>query len=88
MKIRTGPTNEPTKKVNYFGVEVSIPVNADYLACDADGQLYAYMDEKPETLFYSKEWDNGEVSDVSGPICIMDLEEMDWKETLMEMKDD
>ena len=34
-----------TKTVDYFGVELEVPVSTTHLACDADGELFAYEDE-------------------------------------------
>jgi hypothetical protein len=71
-----------TKKINYFGVELC--VNRDrYLATDENGCLYSHND-KPEPRLGYDWWESG---GGSSRICLMDLEGMDWKDTLIDLEE-
>lgn len=69
------------KKVNYFGFDVIVPSNTRWLAVDRDSELCSHGSEKPIVGFCS--WYNAR--DEHNVICQVDLEGMDWKDTLMDI---
>ena len=42
-------TNDALKIINYFGIELSVPSDAKFIATDDDGQMYTF-DEKPKLV--------------------------------------
>ena len=46
MKLENFNTR-PLREVEYFGVNISIPADHEWVATDADGEIYSYSD-KPE----------------------------------------
>jgi len=69
------------KKINYFGIELYIYHEVEYLTTDQDGEVTAHYD-KPVCCHELYYWH----SENEWHICNVDLEGMDWKETLMELK--
>jgi hypothetical protein len=69
------------KQVNYHGINVIVPDEQGRLAIDKDEMLYWYSDEPVA---------DGDVWVTSHGmfcyICKVDLEGMDWKDSLMEVK--
>lgn len=70
------------KKVNYFGLELVVEKEAKFLATDENGGVYSFTKETEinkdnESVWYGKgtEW-----------IAEVDLEGLDWRETLVELK--
>jgi hypothetical protein len=71
----------PQKTVNYFGIYLIVPDEKGWLTTDSDGSVYWY-DTKPVKDGY--EWGGDYGSMIF--ICKVDLEGMDWKNSLMEVK--
>ncbi len=67
-------------KINYFGIELYVYHEMEFIATDSDGEVRAHYDEP--TTDQSIFWGSRSCSHV----CNVDLEGMDWKETLMEIK--
>ena len=76
-----------TKDVDFFGHILTVPNWVDYLAADSDGKVWGYeihaplMNRdnskwEPDDLFYDYQFD--EMADV-------DLEGMDWTQTLVKL---
>lgn len=87
MKIKTNYPMNNYKIVNYFGLDFTVNENTNYLAVDANGYLYSYQlknDNKPEVDNDSSMWvmEDGKYDFV----CEVDLEGLDWKDTLVEIK--
>lgn len=75
-----------TKPVKYFGLYLNVPYTANYIATDEDGMVWCY-DNKPEiNKFYSDCWTYRGYDNNFIEIAEVDLEGMDWKDTLMEIK--
>ena len=68
-----------TKEVEYFGLALTVPGDARHIATDNDGSVYAGID-KPET--FGNYW---LFKDGYYLIAFVDLECMDWKDTLVEL---
>lgn len=66
-----------TKTINYFGMGITIPDWAKYLATDRDGSVYAY-DNKPS--IDGDDWFVDHSSITS--IATVNLHGLDWRETL------
>lgn len=76
-----------TKQVEYFGMMLDIPETAKYLACDDSGELYAYESKplkstRPGSEFWKPDYRATE-NTASFHIGYVDLEGMDWKDTLV-----
>lgn len=69
------------KTVNYFGIDLIVPDEYGFLATDKGGSVYWY-EERPE--FDKSQWDTD--ASVGSFLCGVDLEGMDWRESLMEVK--
>ncbi|UPT52949.1 hypothetical protein [Hafnia phage yong3] len=70
-----------TKLANFHEVIVSVPLWANWLAADANGKVYAYKG-RPEISYLAcdEEWLSSEYCDF---VTEVDLEGMDWKDTLV-----
>lgn len=64
------------KTIKYFGIVISVPEEVLYVAVDEDGEVYGYEIE-PHYNIHS--WDAYYNNHFLG---VVDLEGMDWKETL------
>ncbi len=42
-------TNDALKSINYFGIDLSVPCDAKFIATDDDGQIYVF-DEEPNLV--------------------------------------
>ncbi len=84
MKIKTDDASCDTKPVVYFDITLNVDKRVEWLATDENGEVYGYWHDVPE--YHDDEWDNGYDYGVTDVICCVDLEGMDWKETLMEIK--
>ena len=71
------------KQVNYHGINVIVPANTRWLATDSDGYLGAYSDQCFAPTLKNRVWDNDQEYI---NICQVDLEGMDWRDSLMEVK--
>lgn len=71
---------ELVKRVTYFGIELEVPEWARYLATDKDGETFAFKTE-PE-IQKSPFW----IGEPCRMICTVDLLEMDWEDTLVELE--
>lgn len=72
-------------QVDYFGAIFTVPVRYKYLAADADGTVCAY-EETPIIVGNNKCWTENLESD-SCCVAEIDLDEMDWRDTFMEVVD-
>ncbi|WGL97381.1 hypothetical protein QE177_09115 [Arsenophonus sp. aPb] len=72
-----------TKQVDYFGIELTVDADINFLATDDDGFVYGYI-FKPEYTRVPKVWGSKGVY-VTGPVAKVDLGDKDWKETLVEV---
>ena len=70
---------EPMKEVDYHGLKLTVPERCKFIASDADGETWAYeLNPKSFPLHWGY---------IKNGYCIgaLDLEGMDWKETLIEI---
>jgi hypothetical protein len=68
------------KMVDFHGIELQAPVNAAFFAADNDGRVFSYT-ERPKRYFGGT-WDGGGDMHL---IATVDLDGMDWRETLVEV---
>jgi hypothetical protein len=80
MKILS--ENLLTKGVLYFGITLRVPFGVKYLATDESGELYGYP-VCPTVVEGLEMWEAPERSEYY-PIGEVDLEGLDWRETLRE----
>jgi hypothetical protein len=66
------------QKVSYHGLTVTVPMAADYIAADRNGRLYWFA-EQPHMNNSILAWTGGGTSGYLGEV---NLEGMDWHETL------
>ncbi|OCQ53617.1 hypothetical protein Ppb6_01243 [Photorhabdus australis subsp. thailandensis] len=69
-------------KVNYFGIELSVPHWTKFIAMDEIGLALAW-NKKPSQL--KGYWDSESLQSQYEIVAIVDLEDIDWKETLVEI---
>jgi hypothetical protein len=74
---------ESQKTVEYFGLILTIPDVACWLATDSDGSVYLYTDPPVRC---GSSWDEHSDSDISVFICKVNLNDIDWTTTLKEIK--
>jgi hypothetical protein len=70
------------KEVNYFGVKLAVDTTVKYLATVEMGNVFAFV-KKPDLdldLGWLCDWE-----DFSICVATVDLEGMDWKDTLVEV---
>lgn len=72
-----------TKQVDYFGIELTVDADINFLATDDDGFVYVYA-FKPEYSLALKAWVSKGIY-APHPIAKVDLGDKDWKETLVEV---
>lgn len=70
------------KEVNFFGLELMVYSRAKFICCDADGGVYSF-DDKPKADLKQNLW-LGTLN--TNWVAEVDLEGMDWRETLVEIK--
>lgn len=71
-----------TKQVDYFGIELTVDADINFLAVDHDGLVYGYL-QRPTYDCVAKLWvPNGEQP---CPVAIVDLDNKDSKNTLVEV---
>lgn len=69
-----------TKEVEYFGMKILVPDDAKFIAAGPDGVVLGSetkMELSPCGWFHKKKVYN---------VCVLDLNGIDWKETLVEIK--
>lgn len=77
------------KKIIYFGIELMVPIWTKYVATEDDGVVLAFI-SKPVVLdetgkkFGLVIWNNPDADEME-EVAKVDLEGMDWKETLVEV---
>lgn len=84
MKLLSFPKK---KKIVYFGIEIVVPIWAKFIATEDDGAVLVFeskpvvMDEsdKPYGLVI---WNNPDADEFE-KVATVDLEGMDWKQTLV-----
>lgn len=67
------------KRVNFFGIDLVVPLNAKYLSAEDDGTVMAHSDHPWYEPGYYEGYEVGEMAKV-------DLEGMDWEETLVNIE--
>ncbi|MFS1562644.1 MAG: hypothetical protein ACL7AX_02530 [Candidatus Arsenophonus phytopathogenicus] len=72
-----------TKQVNYFGIELTVDADINFLATDDYGFVYGYI-FKPRYSRVTKVWASKGVY-VPGPVAKVDLGDKDWKKTRVEV---
>ncbi|WP_387468509.1 hypothetical protein [Photorhabdus sp. RM323S] len=76
---------QESRTVKYFNVQVEVPYWAQYLAADADGELWAY---ELEPRFFGSYWmEDDENESGSVKIAMLDLGVVNWKYTLVDVDD-
>lgn len=78
------------KTVKYFDIELNVPFDTRYLATDGDGEVYAFRVGWKNPIADTSYWDfcKGlyvELYDEPTLVAEVDLQGMDWKETLQEI---
>ncbi|NHB87842.1 hypothetical protein [Photorhabdus tasmaniensis] len=81
MKLIKSLTTE-TKNVDYFGIQLTVLRLVEYLATDEDGLIYAYREE-PKLDDWA--WLASKFDSFCMPVAIVDLENVDWKDTLIQI---
>ncbi|WGL99111.1 hypothetical protein QE177_04300 [Arsenophonus sp. aPb] len=71
-----------TKDVNYFGIELTVDADINFLATDDDGCVFGYL-QMPKYDCVAKVWvpNRGQPC----PVAIVDLDNKDGKNTLVEV---
>ena len=87
MKLLSIPEQ---KKVTYFGIDIMVPVWGKFIVTEDDGVVLVFK-SKPEPLDESNKkyyglviWSDPDANDFV-EVARVDLEGMDWKETLVEI---
>ena len=75
--------SKTVKPVIYFGIEINIPTEHNFVATDSDGFVYSYKCNPVINDALRVFQDRSAAEDES--ICAVDLEGLDWKETLVEI---
>lgn len=70
------------KNVNYFGLTLTVEKTAKFLATDADGTIYSFTVEPEISRIQKVVW----VGKGTEWIAEVDLEGLNWQETLVELK--
>lgn len=86
MKIIKEPERTELKTVQYFNLSLQVPVKTNYITAIPDGNLIGWSGGKPTLEFFSFTNTDiwvGEVVDFR--VGKVDLEGMDWKDTLKEV---
>lgn len=72
-----------TKQVNYFGIELTVDAEANFLATDRDEFVYCYY-LKPIRDGIAGVWISKQAH-MMHPVARVDLGNKDWKDTLVEV---
>uniref|UniRef100_A0A3B0M1S5 Uncharacterized protein n=1 Tax=Arsenophonus endosymbiont of Trialeurodes vaporariorum TaxID=235567 RepID=A0A3B0M1S5_9GAMM len=76
---------QETQQVDYFGIELTVDADVNFIASDDDGFVYGYV-FRPEYSRVQKVWaSEDEGGHVPHPVAKVDLGDKDWKETLVEV---
>lgn len=72
------------RTVDYFGIKLQVSEDVKFIATDEDGSVFTYTSEvEPINQAWLRK-NNGELSHAS-KIAEVDLEGMNWHETLLEI---
>ncbi|MCC8376503.1 MULTISPECIES: hypothetical protein [Photorhabdus] len=74
-----------TKTVDYFGIQLTVLRFIKYLAADKDGIIYAYLKEPRSNDGLWLESSSATFDYFSMPVAIVDLKDIDWKDTLVKV---
>lgn len=76
-----------TKDVDFFGHTLTVPNWVDYLAADSDGKVWGYGVYKPLMNDDSAKWTPDDLFDdyPYDEMAEVDLEGMDWTQTLVKL---
>lgn len=85
MKLIRLPNSPKMKTVQYFNLELIVPEDIKYISVDAEGEIILWFGvHEPYVRMYSWGVDDwvGETFDMD--MGTVDLEGVDWRETLVE----
>ena len=68
------------KTVDFHGIGLTVSKDANFLAADYNGKVWGYKNDKPRKNHKTECW----TGHACGQVAIVDLEGMDWRETLIE----
>lgn len=74
-----------TKDVDFFGHTLTVPDWVDYLAADSDGKVWGYEAWAPVLSTNGTKWAPDWDDDQYGEMAEVDLEGMDWTQTLVKL---
>ena len=70
-----------TKQVQYYGYDLTVPVGTVALATDGDGEIFAYICEKPSLYEYC--WDSYGESTLVGRVT--EWSNFNWTNSLLKV---
>mgnify|MGYP003333734556 FL=1 len=69
FKIISAEWHPIGKQVNYFGMDIEIPIDTVAIATDGDGEVYAYLNTIPTTSsYYPQYWSTHDCAILLGRI--------------------
>lgn len=77
------------REVVYYGITFMVDVNHNFMACDADGELYSFyatpITDESGGWFVSTESDENAPENINTAeyVALVDLEGEDWTQTLV-----
>ena len=74
-----------TKKVEYFGLGICVPIWVSYIATDEDGDVYGLSHEPSIYKDFWRRDDSDFYNSMEVCVAEVDLEGLDWKDTLVEL---
>lgn len=84
MQLIDTITELKLKEVDYHGIKLTIMEGYKYIATDKDGHTWAYLFKPTECKHFCGVFDSRHDDDPM-LLCTVDLEEMNWRDTLMEV---
>lgn len=82
MKLTT--VSSLTKIAQFHNIGVEVPHDTSFIAADGDGTVWAYT-RHPACNFESGCWENNAAGDAI-KVAVVDLEDMKWEDTLVEVE--
>lgn len=74
-----------TKEVDFFGHTLTVPNWVDYLAADSDGKVWGYEVYEPVLNDHHTKWAPDMDEYLYEEMAEVDLEGMDWTQTLVKL---
>lgn len=68
-----------TKTVDYFGLQLTVPLFINFIATDSDGEVYGYENKPYDDVYWEPDGDNDLDYYI---IATVNLHGLDWRETL------